>query len=212
MDATKFDEFSYKGAVLSSIGYPKFARVEIGSLNYRVDVLYIFDSAVNHDQVLGSVASAGSVPESKVTAILSESRRLATKLAAGRRLPTTADARVSASDLQDVQGITASIGNSSKVQESFKAFGVNTAVTVARSPRHTILVSTRIISRTSFPVSAPDSTILAAHCSSQLGTDVTVTISGVFQAQGGSCRQAVASLFWQGVVLFLACSTLHDNR
>jgi len=217
MDATRFIDITYKGAVLSSIGYPANAMVEIDSVDYQVEVLYMFDPSINENQAVSSVASAASVTESKVSATLSTTRRLdmnsgvgasPSKPDLGRRLPTTVDARVSSVTQGEVQAITASIGNSSVVQEAVRVQGVNAIVTVARSPRHKVTVSTRIISDTTQPLPAPDITTLAAHLSSQLDTDVAVTINSVQQVLGSGCHQAMANLFWWGVI-FLVCSSVH---
>lgn len=233
MDATKFSTATYKASVLAAASDPVNAVVEIDSISFTVNIQYSLEGVVTESQATSSVAVAAAVPESQVAVTVSNTRRLAENEVSeettlellefyvasdaprplqarrlsegGRRLPSTADARISTTEQSAVEGITNNVADPSRVQQAMQAAGVSSSVTVARPPVHTVAVSTRIVSGTGQPVSAPDSTNLQSQLASDLGTEVGVTVANV-QEVASAIQSVVSPLLW-GIILLSSCWT-----
>eukprot|EP00930_Biecheleria_cincta_P085387 TRINITY_DN7477_c0_g6_i1.p1 TRINITY_DN7477_c0_g6~~TRINITY_DN7477_c0_g6_i1.p1 ORF type:complete len:1106 (+),score=123.62 TRINITY_DN7477_c0_g6_i1:406-3318(+) len=231
MDVAKFNADSYKASVLAAASDPVNAVVEIDSISFNVIVQYSFDGAVTQGQTKSSVAAAASVPASQVSVTVSNTRRLAENEVSedtmseflefyvtsdaprpplprrlgkgGRRLPSTADARVSTTNQTAVDGIANNVADPDRVKQAMQAEGVSSSVRVARAPTLTVAVSTRIMSGTSEPVSVPDSTTLQRQLSTDLGTEVGVTVTNVHQV-ASAVQSVISPLLW-GIVLLSSC-------
>lgn len=150
-------------------------QVAVGKVSYQVFISYQFSSAVTEDQATSAIATAAGVEKSKVTVSMSSTRRLSF----GRQLLSTVEATIASESADGLGAIATKAQDTDALTRAMADAGVALDNIKASTPKQKVQVVTKITSRTSEAVEAPESSTLSTSVSSELGASATATVENV---------------------------------
>jgi len=168
---TEFNATKLKESLAASANID-LDKVEIVSIDFKVEVVYTFGASITAAQAKTAIAGSMGVEESQVEVTVTPARRLADF---SRRLAgSDVTAEITSNDSSVAESVKTKAANATSVVEKLAVLGVNTTATVKQAP----------VARVSVVTAVRGSTASASEVSAwatQAGTAVggTVVISGV---------------------------------